>query len=370
MDKSTTILPLSHIPSRDHRYHPLPAPGSPHAVVPMDSFHPDLTQLPKIVDVRIPYAPGSSFPHHAGLLPRLMRFALTFLVFLHSNVNLPPSTPTSDDLPPTPASYSSISSSASSVCDLSPNGSPVDSTSPAVVVGPVDDKESAQDVVRLVSESISQQHHTAAFYMMRHPGSIACLIVFFIFMLYVPIADMYTHYIPNIAVGRLLFAGIISLTLYITVVELICSSYEMHAVAYLQKPDLLPPTTDRFAKQDILVAVRRGPEIIAAAVVRVHPHPGASRRRKSPPGSALIRAWTVKKDARNCGFGYMVLRAAVKEARVYCGKDVRIAFSKYHANSKKVSFSLFKNMSMRRDKLASHVLQDVLAAFEVPRKKR
>ncbi|KAL2890755.1 acetyltransferase, GNAT family [Ceratocystis lukuohia] len=367
MSDSTAILPISHKHRRDNGFRPSLSQSSPHSAAPMDVLHFPLT---KVVDVRVPYVPPAGLSRATGVFSRLTRFAITFLIFLHSNVNLPSSTPISDDdIPPTPTSYSA-SSSASSVCDLSSNASSVDVTSPAVVVGPVDDKESIQDVVRLVTESISQQHHTAAFYMMLHPGSIACLLVFFIFMLFMPIADYYAHYIPNIAVGRLLFASVASLTVYVTVTELVCSSYEMYAAAYRQNPDLLPPTTDRFAKQDILVAVRRGSEIIASAIVRVYPNPSASRRRKSPPGSAVIRAWTTRKDARNCGFGYMVLRAAVKEARVYCGKDVRISFSRFHANSKSMSFGLFKNVMMQREKLATRVLADVLAAFEVPRKKR
>lgn len=133
-------------------------------------------------------------------------------------------------------------------------------------------------------------------------------------------------------------------------------------------------------EEDTLLAARRNDEIVGSLVLRLEPgpspHPLAlSGRRKNRSnslrgGRGVIRAWTTSLHHRGKGVGRDLLSEAVRVTRERCGRDAEIGFAQEHANSAMLLPEMF-NAQFRRDELrAAKALSDVLADYELVKKRR
>lgn len=87
-------------------------------------------------------------------------------------------------------------------------------------------------------------------------------------------------------------------------------------------------------------------------------------------GRGLVRAWTVHPHYRHRGLGSDLLHEAVRFTRERCGRDAEVGFAREHAHSRMVLPELFNRGFRRRERMAAWALRDVLAEWDMTRRKR
>ncbi|KAM0277169.1 hypothetical protein ACHAQH_006016 [Verticillium albo-atrum] len=205
--------------------------------------------------------------------------------------------------------------------------------------------------------------------------------------------------------GLILPVTIISIFLlaYLAIIHYLTLPYANLASSlspsYLRSAGLSPlrpgsPTTGGTFDEDLLIAARSGPTMIAALVLRLEPKQplslaasglpasgppsGGKRRSKGSSGNAgplrggkgIIRAWTTGRRWRGCGAGADLLHEAVRVTRERCGRDAEIGFALKHVHSKMVLPELFNGAARRQERRAAMALERVIGAWDAARRRK
>lgn len=287
-----------------------------------------------------------------------------FFTFLRANLVLSPSAMSSaNNTPQLQPSTTHVMSPSSPSPLANPPLVPLDDI-PPLSLETLDSYDDKVEGLHLVADSVAQQRQHASRTLVSHPLCLATLAA--------ALAAIYRlAYTPARDTGLALTLACGACMSYLAAIRYATAGYvalaERMGWAWLQR--------DASGGEDLILGARYGDDIIGALALRLEPNPAFAGKRRSRAvslrgGTGVIRAWTTKLKYRGRGIGRDMLMAAVRVTKERCGRDAAVGFAKEHANSVMLLPSVF-NGGFRRDEIrAAKALDEVLAEWEVSKKKR
>ena len=228
----------------------------------------------------------------------------------------------------------------------------------------LDDRHDKVESLHLIADSIAQMRQRASMTLVFHPVCLAGLSA--------ALAAVYQlGFVSKSDIGVAMSVSCGVVMSYLMGIRYFASGYvtlaEQLRWAWLQAED---------GEEDMVLGARYDDEIIGALVLRLEQNPTLfmGKKRKGSfsfkGGKGVIRAWTTLFKYRGRGVGKDLLYEAIRITKERCGKDAEIGFAKEHANSVMLLPEIF-NASFRRDEVrAAKALEEVLAEWEVSKKRR
>lgn len=267
---------------------------------------------------------------------------------------------------------------------------------PPLSLGVLTARADKVDALQLVTDSIAQQRQTASRSLVFHPLNLAGLtVVLGVAYRLGAHRDMGTQ--------MTILSGIVMT--YLLGIRFWSSKYIYLAEGlgweWLEHGDSTDgSSSSQAAIEDTVIGARFGQDLIGALVLHLEPpaslqgaaaaaaattDPAPSSRKKAHSrssnsgsgsshqlkgGRGVIRAWTTKLRYRRRGIGGDLLAEAVRVTRERCGKDAVVGFAQEHANSSLVLPELYNGPFRAAERLATQVLDKVLADADSRRRKR
>lgn len=234
-------------------------------------------------------------------------------------------------------------------------------------------REDKGAALKLIAESIAQQHQRAASHLALHPLPLAAILGV--------LAAIYRYAWSENAQGDLGTVAVLAgsaIVTYLMIIRVLTSGY-LRAAKGVSWDYLVAGRGGD--EEDIVLGVRHGSVIVGALVLRLERpgsswpdggHGGGSRRKahsrqnsfKLKGGRGVIRAWTTQLLYRGRGLGADLLREAVRVTRERCGKDAEVGFAKEHANSVMVLPEMFNRPFRKREMQAARALEKILGEWD------
>jgi hypothetical protein len=206
------------------------------------------------------------------------------------------------------------------------------------------------DALRLVADSVAQQRQTASRLLIFHPYCLATL------ALVLSVALHFTGGTSEIAAASVTGSGV--LLTYLMIIRYLTSGY----IHLAENTDWLEWLRDsQTGKDDLVIGVRYGSEIIGATVLRLLQ---ASKEDKEQRNCAVIRAWTTKLRYRRQGLGSDMLLEAIEIAQATLGQGTVVEFAEDHANSTILVPALFHKDFLEKQVKAERMLVETLTSRE------
>ncbi|KAH7160758.1 hypothetical protein EDB81DRAFT_642581 [Dactylonectria macrodidyma] len=304
-----------------------------------------------------------------------LKTSAAFFTFLRANLvlhsamssatstpRLGPSSPFASIVAPSPSPFSdSASISAEQLFDLDDDNIDI----PPLSLEVLESRRDKVDGLRLVADSIAQMRQRASVALVFHPLCLAGLSA--------ALATIYQFgFISSLDAGVSMTVSCGVFMSYLMGIRYLAGGYvslaERLRWGWLRADD---------GEEDTILAARYNDEIIGSLVLRLEPNPaalaGPKRKYRSVAlrgGKGVIRAWTTSLRYRGKGVGKDLLFEAVRITKERCGRDAEVGFAQEHANSAMLLPSIF-NAPFRRDEiLATKALDEVLADYDMVKKRR
>ncbi|KAH7149923.1 hypothetical protein B0J13DRAFT_278661 [Dactylonectria estremocensis] len=302
-----------------------------------------------------------------------LKTSAAFFTFLRANLvlhsamssatstpRLGPSSPFAHIVAPSPFS-DSASISAEQLFDLDDDNIDI----PPLSLEVLESRRDKVDGLRLVADSIAQMRQRASVALVFHPLCLAGLSA--------ALATVYQFgFISSLDAGVSMTVSCGVFMSYLMGIRYLAGGYvslaERLRWGWLRADD---------GEEDTILAARYNDEIIGSLVLRLEPNPaalaGPKRKYRSVAlrgGKGVIRAWTTSLRYRGKGVGKDLLFEAVRITKERCGRDAEVGFAQEHANSAMLLPAIF-NAPFRRDEiLATKALDEVLADYDVVKRRR
>ncbi|CAM1511472.1 Fc.00g089850.m01.CDS01 [Cosmosporella sp. VM-42] len=229
----------------------------------------------------------------------------------------------------------------------------------------LDNHRDKVESLHLIADSIAQMRQRASLTLVFHPICLAGLSA--------ALATVYQlGYVSKSDVGMAITVSCGVVMTYLMGIRYYASGYitlaEQLKWGWLQSEE---------GEEDTVLGARYDDELIGTLVLRLESNPilPAGKKKKGSisslrAGKGIIRAWTTLLKYRGKGVGKDLLYEAVRVTKDRCGKDAEVGFAKEHANSTMLLPNVF-NAPFRRDEVrATRALEEVLADWEVAKKRR
>ncbi|KAL2159526.1 hypothetical protein VTH06DRAFT_2531 [Thermothelomyces fergusii] len=234
-------------------------------------------------------------------------------------------------------------------------------------------REDKGAALRLIADSIAQQHQRAASHLAFHPLPLAAILGI--------LAVIYRYaWFENTQcdLGTVAVLAGSAIVTYPMVIRVLTSGY-LRAAKGISWDYLAAGRSGD--EEDIVLGARHGSDIVGALVLRLERpgsswpdsgHGGNSRRKahsrqnsfKLKGGRGVIRAWTTQLLYRGRGLGADLLQEAVRVTRERCGKDAEVGFAKEHANSVMVLPEMFNKPFRKSEMQAARALEKILGEWD------
>ncbi|PKS09094.1 hypothetical protein jhhlp_003708, partial [Lomentospora prolificans] len=225
------------------------------------------------------------------------------------------------------------------------------------------DDDDKTDALQLVADSVGEQRKEAAVSLATNPVCVVGLVT--------TMALSYRYY--HGVSGNLPMAIVVCGAL---VVGYLVAAYYLTAGYNRLAQEVIPSwMSSGDCRRDMVLAARKGNEIIAALILTLEPSFTQMSRRRGRHaslrgGRCVIKAWTTAKAHRGEGVGVDLLTKAAKLTREKCGRDAAIGFAKEHVHSTMILPEMFNGSFRKREMKATKLLDEVLADIDNSRKKR
>lgn len=228
----------------------------------------------------------------------------------------------------------------------------------------LEDRRDKVESLHLIADSIAQMRQRASMTMVFHPICLAGLSA--------ALAAVYQFgYVSRSDIGVAISVSCGVVMSYLLGIRYFASGYitlaEQLKWSWLQAED---------GGDDMVLGARFDDEIIGTLVLRLEMNPTLfmGKKRKGSfslkGGKGVIRAWTTLLKYRGGGVGKDLLFEAIRITKERCGKDSEIGFAKEHANSVMLLPEIFNAPFRREEVRATKALEEVLADWEVAKKRR
>ncbi|KAL2169184.1 hypothetical protein VTG60DRAFT_6348 [Thermothelomyces hinnuleus] len=237
-------------------------------------------------------------------------------------------------------------------------------------------REDKGAALKLIADSIAQQHQRATSHLALHPLPLAAILGVLAVIYRYAWSENAQDDLGTVAV----LAGSAIVT-YLMVIRVLTSGY-LRAAKGISWDYLVAGRAGD--EEDIVLGARQGSDIVGALVLRLerpgsswpdggHGGHGGSGRRKAHSrqnsfklkgGRGVIRAWTTQLRYRCRGLGADLLHEAVRITRERCGKDAEVGFAKEHANSVMVLPEMFNRPFRKSEMQAARALEKILAEWD------
>lgn len=239
----------------------------------------------------------------------------------------------------------------------------IDDDIPPLSLEVLTNEDDKTDALQLVADSVAEQRKEAAVGFVTHPVCVAGLVT--------TMALNYRYY--HGAKGDLSMAIMLCGVL---MAGYLIAAYWLTAGYNRLAQNVIPSwMASGDCRRDMVIATRKGNEIIAALVLTIEPSfTQLSRRRGRHAslrgGRCVIKAWTTAKAHRGEGVGIDLLTKAAKLTREKCGRDAAVGFAQEHAHSTMVLPEMFNGSFRKRERRATKALDEVLADLDGSKKRR